>query len=344
VAELRPAPDAPIAASTSSKVMKTVSKSSMSSSGITPFSTAIRPYADTLLPTRCDTTNYKGESLSVDVPYSNDYGSTDHHKTKFSTQLQRQQQQRRVEARDSLTSRTLALLRASVAPQPQAPLESYLSPIHQRRIRSPITSAPTATRQIVSTRSKSTRCLSDSNYKTEICRKFQQSGLCEYGSSCQFAHGLHEVRRPLSFGMKTPPPQTMSADAIADTLELLRLPSSGRTPLILHDINQEAPPRKRLPCDLRLYKTEICRTYSQYEMCPYEHKCRFAHGLGELRSRPRFASGTPGVPNSDHDRELSRMEMQKRISPFNAIGPPSSSDMSMRMFAPLRVSISPLMQ
>ena len=31
-------------------------------------------------------------------------------------------------------------------------------------------------------------------YKTEICRSHQYSGACEYGSSCQFAHGLEELR------------------------------------------------------------------------------------------------------------------------------------------------------
>ena len=33
-----------------------------------------------------------------------------------------------------------------------------------------------------------------STYKTEICRSHQYSGCCEYGSSCQFAHGLDELR------------------------------------------------------------------------------------------------------------------------------------------------------
>ena len=33
-----------------------------------------------------------------------------------------------------------------------------------------------------------------STYKTEICRSHQYSGCCEYGPSCQFAHGLEELR------------------------------------------------------------------------------------------------------------------------------------------------------
>lgn len=31
-------------------------------------------------------------------------------------------------------------------------------------------------------------------YKTELCRQFQETGFCKYGSKCQFAHGQHEIR------------------------------------------------------------------------------------------------------------------------------------------------------
>lgn len=33
-----------------------------------------------------------------------------------------------------------------------------------------------------------------SNYKTRICQNWQQSGQCTFGSRCNFAHGMHEVR------------------------------------------------------------------------------------------------------------------------------------------------------
>jgi len=39
------------------------------------------------------------------------------------------------------------------------------------------------------------------NYKTEICRSHRQTGLCEYDNSCQFAHGIHELR-PRHYGLK----------------------------------------------------------------------------------------------------------------------------------------------
>ncbi|XP_075464337.1 mRNA decay activator protein ZFP36-like [Ascaphus truei] len=33
-----------------------------------------------------------------------------------------------------------------------------------------------------------------SRYKTEMCRTFHESGVCKYGSKCQFAHGVGELR------------------------------------------------------------------------------------------------------------------------------------------------------
>jgi len=31
-------------------------------------------------------------------------------------------------------------------------------------------------------------------FKTELCRNWQETGLCRYGPKCQFAHGQHELR------------------------------------------------------------------------------------------------------------------------------------------------------
>ncbi|KAI1284933.1 mRNA decay activator protein ZFP36L1 [Halotydeus destructor] len=38
-----------------------------------------------------------------------------------------------------------------------------------------------------------TACAS-SRYKTEMCRPFEENGVCKYGEKCQFAHGYHELR------------------------------------------------------------------------------------------------------------------------------------------------------
>jgi len=36
-----------------------------------------------------------------------------------------------------------------------------------------------------------------------------------------------------------------------------------------------------------LYKTEICRSWSEFGLCPYSHDCHYAHGFAELRVKPK---------------------------------------------------------
>jgi len=36
-----------------------------------------------------------------------------------------------------------------------------------------------------------------------------------------------------------------------------------------------------------LFKTEICRRWSEFGMCPYGSNCRYAHGFVELRVKPK---------------------------------------------------------
>lgn len=38
-------------------------------------------------------------------------------------------------------------------------------------------------------------------YKTELCRNWEL-GLCEFGETCAFAHGVHELRDKVSIGLK----------------------------------------------------------------------------------------------------------------------------------------------
>lgn len=50
----------------------------------------------------------------------------------------------------------------------------------------PPVSAPTA--------AVSATTVNTSRYKTELCRPFEEVGICKYGDKCQFAHGMNELR------------------------------------------------------------------------------------------------------------------------------------------------------
>ena len=32
------------------------------------------------------------------------------------------------------------------------------------------------------------------NYKTELCKNYEETGKCNYGSKCEFAHGKNELK------------------------------------------------------------------------------------------------------------------------------------------------------
>merc|ERR1719204_1782603 len=43
-------------------------------------------------------------------------------------------------------------------------------------------------------------------------------------------------------------------------------------------------PRKKTKFNTRLYKTELCRSWTELGYCPYgDTRCQFAHGQSELR-------------------------------------------------------------
>ncbi len=36
------------------------------------------------------------------------------------------------------------------------------------------------------------------NYKTILCKNFSTMGVCKYGTSCHFAHGELDIKKPVN--------------------------------------------------------------------------------------------------------------------------------------------------
>ncbi|XP_037327607.1 mRNA decay activator protein ZFP36L1-like [Pungitius pungitius] len=73
---------------------------------------------------------------------------------------------------------------ANVSPKVLLPPPGFsLSNASFTSLASPSASRPLAPSPHISTR-----------YKTELCRTFEESGICKYGAKCQFAHGMDEMR------------------------------------------------------------------------------------------------------------------------------------------------------
>ena len=83
-------------------------------------------------------------------------------------------------------------------------------------------------------------------FKTTLCAKFVTNGTCPFGMTCNFAHGVQELRQAAE--------------------QVQRLESNS---------SQNAN-----------YKTTLCKKYTLGLYCPFAEKCQYAHGRGELRDKP----------------------------------------------------------
>jgi hypothetical protein len=50
-----------------------------------------------------------------------------------------------------------------------------------------------------------------------------------------------------------------------------------------HDLSLLTDPETVLPKQIKLYKTEMCRAFTEVGYCKYGDRCQFAHGIEELR-------------------------------------------------------------
>lgn len=83
----------------------------------------------------------------------------------------------------NVSGREDKMANASSPPLLLPPPGLCLSSTSLSSVASPTASRPSAPSPHISTR-----------YKTELCRTFEESGTCKYGTKCQFAHGMDELR------------------------------------------------------------------------------------------------------------------------------------------------------
>ena len=89
----------------------------------------------------------------------------------------------------------------------------------------------------------------NSKFKTSICKLYEATGSCNFGSKCSFAHGNHELRHP-----GDPVPREA-----------------------LNERNDRVPYSN--------YKTIKCCYFYIDGYCPFGIRCSYAHGDYELRSK-----------------------------------------------------------
>lgn len=98
----------------------------------------------------------------------------------------------------------------------------------------------------------------NNKYKTVICKHFQQTGRCNLGQRCHFAHGPEELRNP------------------NDPIPAGQIPSS-QPPRPFQNT-----PSPSGPATVANFKTIKCKFFEQGQ-CKYESKCTFAHGDQDVR-------------------------------------------------------------
>ncbi|TNV76099.1 hypothetical protein FGO68_gene8024 [Halteria grandinella] len=84
-------------------------------------------------------------------------------------------------------------------------------------------------------------------FKTSLCKHFEETGKCNVGSKCHFAHGQHELR-----GKDDPIPRDLQ-------MKLMNLPYNN-------------------------FKTQRCKYFDETGVCKFSKNCSFAHGEEELRN------------------------------------------------------------
>ncbi|KAM4617952.1 uncharacterized protein O3C94_021810 [Discoglossus pictus] len=116
--------------------------------------------------------------------------------------------------------------------------------------------------------------ISSLRYKTELCSRYAESGVCAYRNRCQFAHGLSELRPPIQH----PKYKT----ELCRSFHVLGTCDYGLRCLFIHSPQERRePPSPALRVPARRhgapYSKERCRLFKSPGGCPYGSRCHFQH-------------------------------------------------------------------
>ena len=110
-------------------------------------------------------------------------------------------------------------------------------------------------------------------YKTQLCKNYQDTGLCDFGSHCQFAHGRLELRNINQNHYQSGSSSVSSITGVRDSLSSVASVSPG--PLRVQN---------------------LCQSWLQNGVCVSGGMCGAAHSLNELsesaRTQPSIQSSS----------------------------------------------------
>jgi hypothetical protein len=100
-----------------------------------------------------------------------------------------------------------------------------------------------------------------------------------------------------------------------------------------HSLSTEESPRERLPLGSHKEKSQLCKKFVEQGYCPYEKRCKFAHGLQELKKNHQA--------NCKYKTKVCGGFLQEGFCPYgnrcNFIHPPSAPTHARELDADLLV-------
>jgi len=107
------------------------------------------------------------------------------------------------------------------------------------------------------------------NFKTKACQHYEATGSCPFQARCMFAHGGADVRtREMNL-----------ADSLFTEGHIKAFVASQAVFTAAAGYTTEET------TTIAQFKTKACHTFQATGSCPYGHRCMFAHGKDDLRTR-----------------------------------------------------------